>query len=608
MENTTNHVEEIEFLKKELNYYKQLAEDYKTHCRYYNSIINEIPTLIWSCDEESRNNFVNKGWLDFTGREYEDELGYGWVENIHPEDLDYCIHNFIEAFKSRQIFSLEYRLRRGDGVYRWVIDSRVPRLDENNVFQGYIGCITDITDKKESELKVKFTQEMLQEAQELANIGNWSVYYDSNIVYWSEQLYRILGLELQSVKPSMDTYIHYIYPADKRLFDIAVEKVEVKDFVKIQKRILNAKNELRYTEVTIKPLFDKEGKRVGIFGTTRDTTEQVESEKKLRETELYYKTLIETSNTGFALVDAQSNVVDANHEYVRIAGLTSKEEIIGRNEREWTADEYKDIQEAEIKKCLANGYIRGLEVDYVNSKGDIIPVEINGSVMHFDHGSYILKICRDITERKEAQEILNDSLHEKQILLKEIHHRVKNNLAVISGLLELQSHYINNTEVKSVLIESTRRIKSMALIHEKLYLTDSLSNVDFALYIEDLIHSIKKSYVNPEVEVEINTTIKDVRLDIVKAVPCGLLLNEIITNSFKHAFSGMKKGNIDIDFYKDDVYCLKVKDNGCGIPEDYNYKKAKTLGFTLINALAKQLNGQLEIINDKGLSIEIRFN
>jgi PAS domain S-box-containing protein len=226
-------------------------------------------------------------------------------------------------------------------------------------------------------------------------------------------------------------------------------------------------------------------------------------------------------------------------------------------------------------------------------------------------------ILANALERKRVEEQLNASLKEKEVLLKEIHHRVKNNMQVISSLLSLQSGRIQSKEIFEMFKESQDRIRSMSLIHERLYQSGDLARIDFSQYIQSLANHLFKSYrINPDA-VSLITNVSDVSLDINKAIPCGLIINELISNSLKYAFPQVKgkgrkktqKGEIRINFStKDGKVTLMVKDNGIGLPEDFDIETADSFGLQLVTALVAQLNGTIDIQRKPGTTYSISFN
>lgn len=223
-------------------------------------------------------------------------------------------------------------------------------------------------------------------------------------------------------------------------------------------------------------------------------------------------------------------------------------------------------------------------------------------------------IKRAIAERNELEELkrskieLQNALKEKEMLLKEIHHRVKNNLMIISNLLELQSYYVRDKADLNVFRESKTRADSMALIHERLYQSTDLKSIDIGDYIRNLAADIFDTYVIDPDQINLMVRVDDIRLDTNTAIPLGLIINELLTNSLKYAFPNDKKGNITIELNKNnDKFTLIIKDDGIGFPSDLDYKNTETLGLELVNSLTQQVNGNMELISADGTEFRITF-
>ncbi len=213
----------------------------------------------------------------------------------------------------------------------------------------------------------------------------------------------------------------------------------------------------------------------------------------------------------------------------------------------------------------------------------------------------------EIEQRVNAEEQLISSLAEKEVLLKEIHHRVKNNMQIITSLLGLQMRNMDDTGDRELFRESQERIYAMALVHEKLYQSDNLAIIDFADYIKGLINEYRKSYEKVSHRVVFNVVVEDVKLSIDEAIPCGLIINELITNSLKHAFPHSREGNIHILFQNADTdsYLLRISDDGCGFPENVFIEDSVSMGFQLVRALVNQLNATITVESDNGATFTI---
>ena len=258
-------------------------------------------------------------------------------------------------------------------------------------------------------------------------------------------------------------------------------------------------------------------------------------------------------------------------------------------------------------EVLTKGVYRG-EVVYKTKKGNEFWGALAIREMIINEKRYQSVRVADITPQKEFAKKIQDSLNEKEILLSEIHHRVKNNLAVISGLLGLQSSYVEDERAKELFEESRNRIHSMALIHDKLYQHETFAKIDFAEYIKDLVQQIKKSYNPANTNIQFVITCNDIFLDIKNAVPVGLILNELISNSYKHAFMGKENGEIKIVCTKmGDKFTMMVSDDGNGFDFQEGFEKPKSLGLTLVKALSDQIGGNVKINSEKGAAYYISF-
>ena len=214
----------------------------------------------------------------------------------------------------------------------------------------------------------------------------------------------------------------------------------------------------------------------------------------------------------------------------------------------------------------------------------------------------------ELEELIESRNALEKALKEKEMLLKEIHHRVKNNLMIISSLLELQSCYVKDKTDLDFFRESRTRADSMALIHEKLYQSTDLKNINFSDYISSLATDLLEVYTITPEKIKLKINAPNINLDINTAIPLGLITNELISNSLKHAFPDDKTGTITLEIYKtDDIFTFKVKDDGVGLPSDLDYKNPDSLGLELVNTLTIQIGGKLELKSDNGAEFIITF-
>jgi len=338
-----------------------------------------------------------------------------------------------------------------------------------------------------------------------------------------------------------------------------------------------------------------------------DITERKQIEEDLRKSEEKYKTLAESSQDVIFVIDRNDKIEYVNSFAAKSLGR-QPEEIIGRYRYSFFPPAIADLQKQHLTKVFDTGVQSRNEgviiVDGTKIWQDteLIPLKANNKTFA------VLGISRDITERKRSEEMLRASLVEKELLLKEIHHRVKNNLGIISALLSLQSSYIADEDIIKVFRDGRDRIKSMALVHENLYRSKDFDNVDFDEYINQLVSYLSQSYGDLAGKISFKVHSENVYLNINTAIPCGMIINELVSNSIKHAFPDGRNGEICICLRSEnDGFKLAVNDNGVGIKDGLNIKDPKTLGFRLIDALIKQIDGKMSIDTTNGTRCEIWF-
>ncbi len=352
-----------------------------------------------------------------------------------------------------------------------------------------------------------------------------------------------------------------------------------------------------------------EGNPIYMFGSFFDISERKKAEKALHESEEKYRAIFESFFDVYFRTDREGIVTLISPSVQTQAGW-EPEEVIGNP----VTDFYRDPQERDVfnEKLKEKGLINDYELQLLAKNGRVIDVSMSAKIVLGIDGSSIGVdgVLRDITDRKEAEAQVKASLQEKEVLLQEIHHRVKNNMQIISSLLNLQSLQIEDQSVKDMFQMSQDRIRSMALIHEKLYQSKDLASINFAQYIRSLTVHLMHTYNAKVKHVHLKTQVDNVFLDISKAIPCGLIINELVSNSLKHAFPGEKQGEILVKLHSNNngKVMLEVSDTGVGFPDDLNFRRPDSLGLQLVNDLANQLGGILEFDRTKGTAVKIAFN
>jgi PAS domain S-box-containing protein len=261
------------------------------------------------------------------------------------------------------------------------------------------------------------------------------------------------------------------------------------------------------------------------------------------------------------------------------------------------------------KNLLVDGMEHISEIYEKNLGGYFV---VTASPIKDNQGNVIgsIHIAHDITQRKEVEEKLEKTLEEKNILMKEIYHRVKNNLMVISSLLNLQSSYIKDKNTQEIFKESQNRAKSMALIHEKLYRSGDLKNINFAEYIENLSNDLYYAYTKDKRLVKLILDVDEITLDVETSIPLGLILNELLTNSLKHAFPEGREGKIMVEMHREynGRFILSINDDGIGFPEDIDIENTESLGMRIVTSLIEQIEGEIKLERENGTKFTITFN
>ena len=347
-----------------------------------------------------------------------------------------------------------------------------------------------------------------------------------------------------------------------------------------------------------------------------EITEKKRAEEAIAESEEKFRKAFLTSPDPMTISRMEDGaLLEVNEGFVKTTGY-SREELLGKSTVEmglWVVDSQRDEM---VSKLERDGQLENFEVSIKSRDGAVKTVLMSATIISIGSVPRMFTISRDITELKKAEgallkseEQLRASLGEKEILLKEIHHRVKNNLQVISGLLDLQAHHISDPTGREIYKESQNRVITMALIHEELYRSVDLSQVDFADYIQNLCENLMVSYGADGDRIGLDIKAEKIEMVVDTAIPCGLIINELITNSLKHAFPGECSGTIRLSFkqLRDREFQLTVSDDGVGIPEDVDIYKTSTLGMQLVTVMVEQLGGTLKVKRRDGTRFTIRF-
>jgi PAS domain S-box-containing protein len=338
--------------------------------------------------------------------------------------------------------------------------------------------------------------------------------------------------------------------------------------------------------------------------------------RELRERKEMFQRFFDSAPDAILVTDNRGHITDINQQTTRMFGY-EREELIGKSIDVLVPEHLRKAHHSHREKYFGEPKMRpmgqGLDLYARRKDGTQYPVDITLSPLRSAGETRVLAAVRDMTEHKLVEDKLRESLWEKEVLLREVHHRVKNNLAVICSLFYLESTYAKDQHTAQIFHESENRVHSMALVHETLYGSKNLSCIDFCEYAKALATDILSSYGNgehPNATVQLKSDLQPVIMSIDLAVPCGLILNELISNALKHGFSNGREGEITVALFTDSGgKCLmRVDDNGAGIPVDLDVNTNKSLGLRLVRSLIKQIRGSFELVRtEPGTSARVQF-
>ncbi|KXK54661.1 MAG: PAS/PAC domain-containing protein [Chlorobi bacterium OLB5] len=515
---------------------------------------------------------------------------------------------------------------RADGSKIFIEGDYYCLYDNSKNFTGYLGIQRDMTERQIADEKLKLSEEKFRAVAE-SMPAQVVIYQDNRFVYANQYSEVITGYKINEIlKKNFWDLVHDDYKdlvkerGEKRLKgEYAPENYEFSIVAKDK-----TEKWLNYSARII----NYDGKKA-VLGVATDITESRKIRDKIKQSEEKYRNFVNHSSEGIyrlefrkpvpvnLAVDEQADllkenvfIAECNRVFAQMYEYDSPDEIMGKNVN-YLKYQNPDIL-SRIMKFIMNDYIiiddEVSEIDAAGKRKYFI-VNIFG-VIENELLTSIWGVQREITEKKKSEKELQKSLEEKDILLKEIHHRVKNNLQIVTSLLKLQAGYVKDEKVKQLFRESQNRVQSMSLIHQKLYQTRDLAHIDFREYIETVTVHLQHSYGILEDRVKINTEVSNLVMSIDNAIPAGLIINELVSNSLKHAFPGGRKGNIYInaayDEYKGE-YWLLIRDDGKGIDHGLDINNSDSFGLKLVNTLVKQLAGIIEVVVKGGTEFRIHF-
>lgn len=592
----------------------------------FRTLAAHAPIGIFLTDKEGKTIYVNDKLKEFSLYPINDGFMENWVGKIHPSDRD-KVKQFITDIDAESQ-QYKYRIIPKHDDERWVkVQVNLLRNEQGEV-SGRVGIVEDVT---ESILSAQLLKNSEQNYRQLVEILPDSIvlHSETKVEYLNPKAATFFEIDFLNEEKSIINFFpenyrelisNYILRAigkniQSPYFESQIisgdQMVEVElcciPFVYNSKAVAK----LVIHDITSRKRAEKEKIRAEIAEENtrkleKEIVERKSAELALKTAKEYTQYIINSSIDMIIATDKRGMITEFNQAAGSGFGLFSTS-VIGRSSIQLFSK--KSERKKIIRKVFRDGKWSG-DVECMRSDDSTFVAYLSASLIKSASGETIgtMGVLRDVTELKIAEAELKENIHQKEVLLKEVHHRVKNNLQVISSILNLQTSYISDPDTLTIMRECQDRIKSMAFIHESLYQSADLAQVDFTEYLQNLCNNLKYSYMSPDRNIALDFDIDEISLSLDSAIPCGLIVNELVSNCFKYAFRNQKEGIIKISLAKENNNkVLVVHDSGQGLPLDIDFRNTDSLGLQLVVTLVDQIDGEINYEFSEGSKFIINF-
>ena len=511
-----------------------------------------------------------------------------------------------ESLKTGRPYDMEVEIITVKGNRKWIRDTGQAELRNGKAVRIH-GTVQDIDEKKRAEIESDKNKKLLEAITEQTQVAILVRDIKGKHLFVNREWKKIFGYEDTEVvgktladlfEPDLAGHIHNV--------DL---DVLTSDKQKVFEERVKTVNGYRYFMVNKFPLRGIKGMENAVGGIGTDITDLKDTEERLQQAEQKLRDIVEHSTNLFYSHTPDHKLTYVSPQCVRFLGCSPEDA-----KRSWmdfvTDNPVNSIGFENTERAIKTGIAQPpFELELKRRDGQVIWAEVNEAPI-VQNGKTVLIAgsLTDITDRKRAQNAIRDSLKEKETLLSEIHHRVKNNLAVVASMMQMQAHITDDETLSLNLIDSVLRIKSMANIHEHLYQSKSFVDINFSENVKALVSNILDT-MQLNTDIDLDFSCDDVLLNVSQAIPCSLIVNEVITNSIKHAFTNRAHGEIAIQLtQKGDQINLKIMDNGVGLPPGFSIESSQSLGLQLIRTLSEQLKAEYGFLPDKsGCTFQLQF-
>ena len=618
---------------------KRAEEDLQRSIERFRMVMDSIDALVYVVDMKTYELlFINKYGKDIWGGDIEGKVCWQTIQSGQAGPCPFCTNDRLvdEKGNPNGIYNWEFRNTVNghwydcrDSAIRW-FDGRIVRLE----------IATDITGRKQIEEELRESRQLFADIISFLPDPTFVIDKDGTVLAWNRAIEKMSGVPAREMIGRGD-YEYSLWQYGKKrplLIDLVLHpdqdtgRMNYTDIlwegstVTAQTVIIRPGSN-RETPVSLvaSPLINSQGMVTGAIESMRDIThlketeaelarinqnleqivrdrtraledevaQRIRAEKNVQAALDYTRSVIEANPDLMVVLDGEGNILDINAAGELLTGIP-KVQLIGTPYFGYL------VEDGTIYSAFAGLLEKGTIENFVrirHTDGHVTPLSVHATVITGRDGGkvQIIVSAHDITRQKQDEEAIRASLDEKILLLREIHHRVKNNLQIIISLTNLQMRTLDDPRMKQVMAETQNRVRAMSLVHERLYQSENLSSINLADYTRFLANQLFSFYGTDHGNVALHADIGDIQLDINTAIPLGLILNELISNALKHAFPNGRRGTISISGHSDGgILTLVIEDDGMGLPPGFDWKNTESLGLRLVNSLVDQLGGTIE--------------
>ena len=523
----------------------------------------------------------------------EDEIGDLSIEMLRPQQEQDQLKQELKDHNSESNTSSEVfrHCSKNDDLFYVTLSSHQYMF---NGREARMVFIHDVTNRIEAEKEAESAFHELQHHVSNSPLGmiKWNANFE--VIDWSKRAEKKTGYQKEEVLGKTPQFFQYYSQEEWEQVKVIVEAIlsGEMDQSRFDFRMYAKGGSIVDLRAHVSVLRSQDGSLKSVLTFLEDVTRQ-------NKMELRYKRLFENANDGIFLMEGDVFIA-CNQEVCNIFGC-SKKEILGRSPGEFSPEYQPDGSSSleKSRKVIEQAFQDGPQKFFWKHKkkdGTLVDTEVSLNSLSLGEHKYIQAVVRDISDQKRYEKQLKKSLEEKRVLISEIHHRVKNNLAIVSGLLQMQVLSVGDPRLKNYLQNSQLRIQSMALVHEMLYQSSEFSEIKMDTYIDKLVHIVAETLDPEEKDIQVEVNSDDFVLNINQAIPCALCINELVNNCYEFAFDGRKEGAVYVNLtIEEKIVQIEVKDNGIGLPDTFEEMRKTSLGMSLVDNLMIQLETEVNI-------------